>query len=127
FGTHQPEAEIAEMVVVGRGDGEGDGHDLTADFPCTSKSYAPLRLDVVPDHRRNVWPAHVFDRPNAGGRCNVDFREIAVDHVDANEQQASLTQGGTDPLADFSFAFGQFSSRRYAPTNHIGSQIVGCR
>ena len=59
-----------------------------------------LGLDGIPDfcgHIRTVQPR---DGANAGRRGDVDLGEVAVDHVDADEQQAELAQlranGGAD-------------------------------
>src|SRR5674476_842923 len=44
---------------------------------------APLLLDHVPDHRRDVRPAEPGNGADAGRRGDVDLGEIAVDDVDA--------------------------------------------
>jgi hypothetical protein len=46
----------------------------------------PLLLDHVPDFRGDIRPAEPRDGANAGRRGHVDFGEIAVDDVDADEQ-----------------------------------------
>ena len=115
-----PESEITEMVVVGGGDGECNAHELM-------RESVALRFDLVPDQRRHVGSAEILDGANSGGRGDIDFGEIAVDHVDADEQQAALAQGRADPLADLGFAVGQFGCRRRATAHHVGSQVVGRR
>src|SRR5687768_13577225 len=59
-----------------------------------------LRLDRVPDLGCDVRPAELGDGADAGRRGDVDLRQVAVDHVDADQQQAAFTQCGAEPLAD---------------------------
>src|SRR6516225_9981239 len=47
-------------------------------------------LDPVPDHGGNVRPAEILDCPDTGGRGHIDLGEIAVDHVDADEEKLAL-------------------------------------
>src|SRR5580658_1974228 len=53
---------------------------------------APLRLDRIPDQCRNIGAAEIFYRADAGGGGDVDFRQEAVDHVNADEEQPALAQ-----------------------------------
>src|SRR5579864_8755478 len=65
---------------------------------------ASFRLDLVPDQRRDIRAAEIFDGADAGRRGDVDFRQKIADHVDADEQQAALAQRRAEPLADMPFA-----------------------
>ena len=47
---------------------------------------APLGLDAVPDPRRYIRAAEPRDRANTRRRGHVDLGEVAVDHIDADEQ-----------------------------------------
>src|SRR3954454_6466175 len=49
-----------------------------------------LLLDRIPDLRRHIRPAEPCDGADAGGGGDVDLGQVAVDHVDADEQQAAL-------------------------------------
>src|SRR5262245_39783124 len=53
-------------------------------------------LDLVPDHGRHVGAAEVLDRPDAGRRGDVDLGEVAVDHVDTDEEEPALAQRRPD-------------------------------
>src|SRR5215475_8771223 len=99
FCTDKAQTEITKMVVIRGGDGESDAHYPS---PCF-----PLGLDLVPDQCRDVGPAKILDRANARRRGDIDFGQIAVDHVNADEQQAALTQRRSDALADLDLALGQ--------------------
>src|SRR4029434_10532293 len=96
FCTDKAQTEITKMVVIRGGDGECDAH-------CPSPCF-PLSLDLVPDQCRNVAPAKILDRANAGWRGDIDFGQIAIDHVNAHEQQATLTQRRSYALADLDLA-----------------------
>src|SRR5579871_4125446 len=61
----------------------------TAEPSCRSPRGA-LRLDLVPDQRRDVRAAEILDRADAGWRGDVDLGEIVADHVDADEQKPAL-------------------------------------
>jgi hypothetical protein len=43
--------------------------------------------DHIPDFRCDIGAAKPRDGANAGRRGDVDFGQVAVDHVDADEQQ----------------------------------------
>ena len=51
-----------------------------------------LRLDRIPDQRRDVGAAELLHLADAGGRGDVDLGEIRPDHVDAREQQPAPLQ-----------------------------------
>src|SRR5438067_326302 len=63
-------------------------------------SSAPARFDPVPDHGGDVGPAEILYRTDAGGRRDVDLGQIAVDHIDADEEKVALPQGRPEPIAD---------------------------
>jgi hypothetical protein len=63
-----------------------------------------LRLDHVPDFRRDIRTAEPRDRANSRRQGHVDLGEMAVDDVDADKQQSALAQRGTQPLTDFALA-----------------------
>src|ERR1700744_5031300 len=88
---------------------------------------APLRLDRVPDFYSDVRTAEPRDRANARRRRHVDFGEIAVDDIEADEQQPTLAQRRADGRADFAFALRKFGRLSGSAANHVGAQIVGGR
>ena len=85
---------------------------------------ASLRLDHVPDFGGDIRLAEPRDAPDAARRGHVDFREIAVDDVDADEQQSALAQRRAQCLADLALAWGEIGGLRRAPADHVGAQIV---
>ena len=89
--------------------------------------YSPLRLDLVPDQRRDVGAAEILDRADAGRRGDVDLGEEVADHVDADEQQPALAQRRAEAFADVALALGQIGRLRRAAAHHVGAQIVGRR
>src|ERR1700745_4293802 len=58
--------------------------------PVRKSRLAALVLDHVPDPRRDVRAAQPRNGADAGGRGDVDLGQVAVDHVDADEQQPAL-------------------------------------
>ena len=90
-------------------------------------STLPLLLDLVPDQRRDVRPAEIPDRADAGRRGDVDLGEPAADHVDADEQQAALAQRRADGRADLALARRQLGVLRRAAAHHVGAKVVGGR
>src|SRR5437879_5648161 len=86
-----------------------------------------LRLDGIPDLSSDVRPAESGDGADAGGAGDVDLGKIAVDHVDADEQQSSLAQRGAERGADFAFALREFGGLRGAAADHVGAEVVGRR
>src|SRR5450432_1075039 len=64
----------------------------------------PLLLDHVPDHRRYIRAAEPGNGADAGRGGDVDLGEIAVDDVDADEQQSALAQAWAQFGADFALA-----------------------
>src|SRR5262245_63925443 len=77
----------------------------------------PLRLNLVPDQRRHIGPTKIFDCANSSRRSDIDFGQIAVDHVNSDEQQTTLAQRRADTLADLNLAFCELGCRRLA-TSH---------
>ena len=78
----------------------------------------PLGLDRVPDRHREIGAAQALDGAQAGRRGHVDLGQIAVDHVDADEQQAAPLQLRPDAGANLLLARGQLglpARRRRAP------------
>src|SRR5450631_3537670 len=64
----------------------------------------PLLLDHIPYLRRDIRPAEPGDGADARRRGHVDLGEMAVDDVDADEQQSALAQAWAETLADFALA-----------------------
>src|SRR3982074_1981512 len=58
---------------------------------------APLLLDHIPDHRRNIRPIEPRDGADAGRRGHVDLGQKTVDAVDADEQQPAAPPGPPTP------------------------------
>ena len=78
------EAEIAEVIVVGGGDGERDAHALTF----------ALGLDLVPDQRRDVGAAEILHRADAGRRGDVDLGEKSpITSMPTNSSPRSRSAG----------------------------------
>src|SRR4051812_12458663 len=63
-----------------------------------------LGLDGIPDLRSHVGAVETLDRADARRRRHVDLGEVAVDHVDADEQQAALAQRRAERGADLTLA-----------------------
>ena len=92
---------------------------------CGSRSgQAQLRLDLVPHQLRDIRPADVLHRADAGRRGHVDLGEPAADHVDADEQQPALAQMRPEPRADLALARRQLGFLRRAAAHHVGAQVV---
>src|SRR5262249_9879909 len=87
----------------------------------------PFGLVLVPVHGRHVRTAEIFHRADARRRGDVDFGEVTVDHVYADEEQPALAQRGADALADVALARGQLGFLRNTAAHHVGAQIVGHR
>src|SRR5436853_4786334 len=104
-------APLAQRKVA---EGGGDGHWVSLDpvpgdgknIRGTAVTLPPLLLNHVPDFRGDVRPAKARDGADAGWRGHVDFGEVAVDDVDADEQQSALAQRRTQCFADFALARG---------------------
>jgi hypothetical protein len=92
--------------------------------PAARLRLLPLFLDLVPDQRRDVGAAEILHRADAGRRGDVDLGEEAVDHVDADKQQAALAQRRPEPGADFALAVAQVGGLGHAAAHHVGAQIV---
>ena len=76
-----------------------------------------LGLDRVPNRHGQIGAANLLDRTNSGRRGDIDFRQIAVDDVDADEQKATPPQFRANGRADPPFFLGQlrFPRRSAAP------------
>src|SRR6266849_3835074 len=99
-------------------------HTLT----CSASPFvSELCLNAVPDHRGDVWSAESLDRADAGGRGDVDFGEVTVDHVDTGEHEPAHPQRRSEPLANRPLAIGQVCGLRGAAPYHVGAQIVRLR
>ena len=72
-------------------------------------------------------PPRILHRADAGGRGDVDLGQEAVDHVDADEEEAALAQRRSEPGADFALALGEIGGLGHAAAHHVGAQIVGRR
>src|ERR1700742_4231404 len=68
---------------------------------------APLLLDRIPDHRRHVRAAETGNGADARRRGDVDLGEVAVDHVDADEQEPALAQLRRQRGANLALAVGK--------------------
>src|SRR5450631_3198218 len=84
----------------------------------------PLLLDHVPDLRRHIRSAQSRNRANARWRRHVDLGEMAVDDVDADEQQSALAQAWAETLTDFALARREVGGLGGAAADHVGAQIV---
>ena len=96
----------------------------------TAIAHAPrrrLRLDGVPDRDREIGAAEPLDRADAGRRGDVDLGEMAVDHVDADEEQPALAAARAD-ASRRSRARARVSSvvLRRAAAHHVGADVVAC-
>src|ERR1044072_7518272 len=86
-------------------------------------SALPLRLDLVPPQLRDVRPADVLPRADAGRRGNIDLGEPAADHVDADEQEPALAQVRPEALTDLALARRQLGFLRRAAAHPGGARI----
>src|ERR1700687_3722686 len=92
--------------------------------PCNAELFSgPLVLDRVPDPGRDIRAAEPGDGADAGRRGDVDLGEVAVDDVDADEQQSALAQAWPQRRADFALAVRKLGGLRRAPAHHVGAQI----
>ncbi len=62
------------------------------------------RLDGVPDAGLEADVVEAVNLLQPRRRGDVNFRQVAADHVDADEDQAPLLQGRADGLADLAVA-----------------------
>src|ERR1043166_4396383 len=83
--------------------------------------FAPSFLNLIPNQRRDIRAAKPLDRPDAGRRSDVDLGQIAVDHVDAHEQEATLAQRRPEPRADLALARRKVGRLRRAAPHHVGA------
>src|SRR5690606_28491263 len=88
---------------------------------------AALRFDGIPQKSRNVRAAKFLHLSDTGWRGDVNLRHVIADHVDADEDEATLAQGGPDPRTDLAVASGQFYSFRPATDMHVGPAVGFCR
>src|SRR6266540_1467040 len=88
---------------------------------------APLRLDLLPDQDRNIRSAYVLYSADACRRGDIDLRQIAVDRVKADKEEAAFTKRGSKRRADLALTRRKFSRLRGAAAHHIGAQVVGRR
>ncbi len=69
--------------------------------------------------------AEALHFPDAGGRGDVDLRQIVADHVDAGEDQAALFQFRAERRADLSFSRSESVGRfRPAADMHVGARLA---
>src|SRR5262245_42801917 len=85
---------------------------------------SPLRLDGIPDQRRDIGAAEAFELADAGWRGDVDLGEELADHVDADEKEAALLEDGPDALADFAVALGHLALLGPAADMHVGACLA---
>src|SRR5262249_37821819 len=90
-------------------------------------SLSAPRPDLVPDHHRDVRAAEILHRADAGRRGDVDLGEEAVDHVDADEQQAALAQRRAESCADLTLARIELGRLSNAAPHHVRAQVVRLR
>ena len=86
-----------------------------------------LGLDRVPDRHGEIGAAEPLDRADAGRRGDVDLGQIAVDHVDADEQKAAPLELRPDRRADLALARGELGFLRRPAAHHVGADVVGRR
>src|SRR5689334_8838409 len=71
-----------------------------------------LALDCLPDQPRRVGAVELVDGDDPGRRCDIDLGQpLATDHVDADEQQATPLQLGTQPSANLLLALRELALR----------------
>src|SRR5208337_336394 len=68
--------------------------------------------------------AKALDGADPGRRGDIDLRQIAVNHVDADEQEPAPLELGPDSLADFAFARRKFCLLRRPAAHHVGADVV---
>ena len=116
--------------------GVGDGHHGYIPLPpraCKAprrldfRRPGPFGLDRVPDRDGQIRSAEALDRPDAGRRRDVDFRQIAVDDVDADEDEAAALELGSDAFADRPLARRELGLLRRPAANHVGADVVADR
>src|SRR5262249_20508145 len=88
------------------------------------RSPRPLGFNPVPDHGRDIRTAEILHRPDARRGGDIDFRQITVNHIDADKQQAAAAQSRPQPQTDFTLAFRQLGLGRRTATHHVGAKVV---
>ena len=83
-----------------------------------------LRLDRIPDQRRDVGAAELLHLADAGGRGDVDLRQVRPDDVDAGEQQAAPLQLRPEPRADLLVALRQLGRLGRAADVQVGARLA---
>src|SRR5579862_3127790 len=82
------------------------------------------RLDRVPDPPFERHVVEAIDFLNAGRRGDVDLRQIVADHVDPDEDEALIAQGGADGGTDFALAPRQLRLCRLTADMEIGARLA---
>src|SRR5450631_287173 len=86
--------------------------------------YPPLLLDHIPDLPSHIRSAEPRNRANSRRRGDVDLGEMAVDDVDADEQQSALAQRRAQRVADFALTRRKLGGLRGAAADHVGAQVI---
>ena len=69
-------------------------------------------------------PRIALQFPDPGRTCDIDLGEEVSDHVDADEDQASLAEHGTEALTDVTFTGGEWPAFRCSSGRDVAPMIV---